>query len=69
MNLAETAVEEDDGEEIVECYVCHQNGDHNFNACPNGNVEITMKNRKFRRYGKKNAQDDATGPPKKIRVE
>ena len=68
VNLAEAADEEDDGEEIVECYVCHQRGDRYSNACPNGDVEITMKNRKFREYGKKNAQDDAKGPPKKIRV-
>ena len=65
-NLAGTA--DADDKEIVQCYVCHQRGDHDSNACPNGDVLITIKNDKFRAYGKKNAQDDARGPLKKLWV-
>ena len=29
--------------EIIECWVCHQQGDHRSNACPNGDITVTMK--------------------------
>ena len=67
-NVAVMGNEVDDDEEIIQRYVCHQRDDHHSNACPNGDILIMMKNEKFREYGKKNAQADAKGPPKKLRV-
>ena len=54
--------------EIIECWVCHQQGDNYSNACLNEDVTVTMKNKSFMLYGKKNAQDDAKDPPKRLRV-
>ena len=33
--------------EIIECWVCHQRGDHHSSACLNGDVTVTIKNVKF----------------------
>ena len=47
---------------IVQCYICHQQGDHDFIGCLNGFVTVKLKNRSFEDYQKQNAMDDGKDP-------
>ena len=58
----------DKEELIVQCNFCQQRGDHEYKACPNGDVGITMINFKFKNFQKRKARDDLRGPPKRFRV-
>ena len=53
---------------IIQCYVCHKIGDYKFNACRNGDILITIKNRNFEQLKTDNAKEDAEALPKQLRV-
>ena len=46
---------ENESDESIECFTCHQRGDHTSGDCPNGDCSIQMKNNNYKQYVANNA--------------
>ena len=66
----------DDGEEAnvveseydasrYECFLCHERCSHNSENCPNVDIELTLKNMKYRENEEKNRAENKANPQKK----
>ena len=52
----------------MQCYICHQQGDHDSVWCPNGSVTVKDNNWSFEDYQKQNTLEDGKDPSTKFRI-
>ena len=52
----------------IQCFLCHQRGDHKSSDCPNVASQVQYINRKFEEYKAQNDMEDRLHPNKRYRV-